>query len=59
MQTLFVIAAAVVCFAFAVFIARKGLRQFREGRKILGSFITVVSIQFFIYPLLMLITVLG
>lgn len=59
MQSLLIILAAAVCFAFAVHIARRGLEVFRSGSKLVGGFIVVVSVQFFIYPVLMLITVFG
>ncbi|MGB5864413.1 MAG: hypothetical protein WBG95_08930 [Sulfitobacter sp.] len=58
-ETIIGILGALLCLAFALYLSRKGVRHFKDGRKIFGGFIAIVSIQFFVFPILMIITLLG
>ena len=53
------ILGALLCLAFALYLSRKGVRRFKGGNKILGGFLVLMSVQFFVFPIWMIVTLLG
>ena len=54
----FGILGALLGLAFAFYLSRKGVRHFKGGNKILGGFIVLMSVQFFLFPIWMIIVLL-